>query len=65
MALLAGWGPIALPGPNDVWWGYIVGPMVGGPVGATVYDLLIRGVPAGQEQSIIYEEASDLQRKEQ
>jgi glycerol uptake facilitator protein len=53
-ALLAGWGSIALPGPNGVWWAYIVGPFLGGPLGATLYDLLIRATPASEEQSVVY-----------
>jgi glycerol uptake facilitator protein len=55
-ALLAGWGPIALPGPNGIWWAYVVGPFVGGPVGATLYDLLIGATPAAAEQPVVYEE---------
>jgi glycerol uptake facilitator-like aquaporin len=52
-AVLAGWGPIALPGPNGVWWAYVVGPFLGGPVGALLYDTLIRGTPADEEQPVI------------
>jgi glycerol uptake facilitator protein len=55
-AVLAGWGPIALPGPNGVWWAYIVGPFLGGPFGATLYDLLIRTTPSVEERAVIYEE---------
>jgi glycerol uptake facilitator-like aquaporin len=54
--VLAGWGPIALPGPNGVWWAYIVGPFLGGPFGATLYDLLIRTTPSVEERAVIYEE---------
>ena len=56
-ALLAGWGPIALPGPNGVWWAYVVGPFLGGPLGATLYDLTIRATPVVEERAVIYEEA--------
>jgi len=55
-ALLAGWGSIALPGPNGIWWAYVVGPLVGGPIGATLYDLVIRGTPAAEERAVVYEE---------
>ena len=51
-ALAAGWGSIALPGPNGIWWAYVVGPLLGGPIGATLYDLLLRATP--QEQPVIY-----------
>lgn len=46
-ALLAGWGTVALPGPNGIWWAYVVGPLLGGPVGATLYDRLLRAAPVG------------------
>jgi glycerol uptake facilitator protein len=43
-----GWGKIAFPGDygnvNTYFWIPIVGPLVGGAVGAFVYDFLIRGV---------------------
>ena len=45
-----------LPGPNGVWWAYIVGPLLGGPIGATLYDLLIRATPENQEQAVVYGE---------
>ena len=42
VAALAGWGEIAIPGPRNGFWVYIVGPLVGGPIGAALYDTLIR-----------------------
>ena len=57
-ALLAGWGPIALPGPNGIWSAYIVGPMLGGPLGATLYDLLIQTTPPLEERAVAYEETA-------
>lgn len=43
-----GWGKIAMPGDygnvNTYFWIPIVGPLLGGAIGAYVYDLLIRGV---------------------
>jgi glycerol uptake facilitator protein len=54
-AWLAGWGRVALPGVHDYVWVPIVGPLVGGVVGAVVYDLFIhqvlraRGEPAASE----------------
>lgn len=54
-AYLAGWGAIAIPGPNGIWWAYIAGPFLGGPLGATLYDLVMRSTPAGEEQAVIYE----------
>ena len=47
-ALIQGWGKIAFPGDygnvNTYFWIPIVGPLLGGAIGAYVYDLLIRGV---------------------
>ncbi len=40
-AYLAGWGNSALPSPNNYWWIPIVGPLIGGVVGAGAYQLLI------------------------
>ena len=51
VAALAGWGEIAIPGPRNGFWVYIVGPLVGGPIGAALYELLIRprgGSEAGE-----------------
>ena len=42
VAFLAGWGSIAIPGPSNGFWVYIVGPMVGAPVGAAVHEFLLR-----------------------
>ncbi len=42
IAFLAGWGDIAIPGPRGAFWVYIVGPLVGGPIGAMLYDGLLR-----------------------
>ena len=50
MAFLAGWEDIAIPGPRNGFWVYIVGPLVGGSLGAAAYDLLIRpGLPEPAE----------------
>jgi glycerol uptake facilitator protein len=43
-----GWGKIAIPGDygnvNTYFWIPIVGPLLGGAIGAYVYDIFIRGV---------------------
>jgi glycerol uptake facilitator protein len=45
-ALVAGWGDVAFPGDygnvNTYFWIPIVGPLLGGAIGAYVYDLVIR-----------------------
>ena len=42
VAYFAGWGSQAIPGPSDGFWIYIVGPFVGGPIGAAVYQWGVR-----------------------
>jgi glycerol uptake facilitator protein len=41
-AFLAGWGPQALPSPDNYWWVPIVGPLIGGVAGGGAYQWLIR-----------------------
>lgn len=38
VALALGWGSVAIPGPEGGFWAYIVGPLVGGPVGGGLYE---------------------------
>jgi glycerol uptake facilitator protein len=40
-AYFAGWGASALPSPDNYWWIPIVGPLIGGVVGAAAYQWLI------------------------
>ena len=45
----AGWGDIAIPGPEAGFWVYILGPLVGAPIGALVFKLLIEpGLPSSE-----------------
>ena len=42
----AGWGEMAIPGPEAGFWVYIFGPLVGAPIGALIFKLLIEpGLP--------------------
>lgn len=41
LAAVAGWGIVAFPGAGGYFWVPIVGPLVGGALGAVVYDLCI------------------------
>ncbi|KGE53529.1 MIP/aquaporin family protein [Xanthomonas axonopodis pv. vasculorum] len=40
-AYFAGWGEAALPAKDNYWWIPIVGPLIGGPIGALAYQWLI------------------------
>lgn len=39
-AAIAGWGSIAIPGPRNGFWVYIVGPIIGAIIGAGLNDLI-------------------------
>ncbi len=46
VAFFAGWGSIAIPGPSGGFWAYIVGPLIGAPLGAAVHEFLLKpGLP--------------------
>jgi glycerol uptake facilitator-like aquaporin len=56
VALLAGYGEIAIPGPQAGFWIYVVGPLIGGPLGGLFYERGLRPhiphkVPAGTEEA--------------
>lgn len=40
VAYCLGWGPIAIPGPEGGFWVYLVGPLIGGPIGGAVSRLV-------------------------
>lgn len=42
VAAFAGWGEVAIPGPQGGFWTYILGPLFGAPIGGAVYDFVIR-----------------------
>ena len=41
VAYFAGWGDIAIPGPEFGFWVYIAGPLVGAPIGALIFEYVI------------------------
>jgi glycerol uptake facilitator protein len=59
-AAMVGWGHIALPGPHNGFWVYIVGPCIGTPLGALLYNnLLHKGRPDNHRTSRIGDGESD------
>jgi glycerol uptake facilitator-like aquaporin len=42
VAFAAGWGEVAIPGPRNGFWVYIVGPLLGAPIGALLHDRVVR-----------------------
>jgi hypothetical protein len=42
VAFALGWGAVAIPGPGWGFLAYIVGPLAGGPLGALLYDAVVR-----------------------
>ncbi|MXZ02861.1 MAG: aquaporin, partial [Chloroflexi bacterium] len=50
---LAGWGDIAIPGPEGGFWVYILGPLIGAPLGALLFKLVIEpGLPGGKPEPV-------------
>jgi glycerol uptake facilitator protein len=43
VAYFLGWGPIAIPGPASGFWAYIVGPLIGGPLGGLAWQVVAGG----------------------
>ena len=41
IAAMAGWGTIAIPGPRNGFWLYIIGPFIGGVLGGGASDLAL------------------------
>jgi glycerol uptake facilitator len=42
VSYLAGWDSIAIPGPRNGFWVYIIGPLTGGLIGAAIYEHVVR-----------------------
>ena len=53
VAFFAGWGSIAIPGQSGGFWAYIVGPLVGAPIGAAVHEFLLKpGLPSEHQDAL-------------
>jgi glycerol uptake facilitator protein len=48
VAFLAGYGPIAIPGPQNGFWIYLAGPLLGGLTGGLLYERGIAPLLAGE-----------------
>jgi glycerol uptake facilitator protein len=65
LAWLGGWGTVAFPGAHWYLWVPIVGPLIGGVIGAVVYDLFVgdvlraRGVPPAPDVDAFGETVED------
>jgi len=44
IACAAGWGKVAIPGPQNGFWVYVVGPCLGAPLGAALAEFGLWGV---------------------
>lgn len=46
VAVMAGWGRMAIPGPRNGFWVYLLAPKLGGTLGAMLYTIMIQaGMP--------------------
>jgi glycerol uptake facilitator protein len=41
VAYMFGWGEVAIPGPQNIFWIYIVGPLIGAPLGGILHDWIL------------------------
>jgi len=42
VAVLFGWGEVAIPSPKGGFWVYLLGPMIGNPLGAAIYQFILK-----------------------
>ncbi|WP_350344267.1 MIP/aquaporin family protein [Proteinivorax tanatarense] len=60
---IAGWGEVALPGPNGYFWVPIVGPIIGGILGGFLYENAVGKFIKGsekQEESVVESETKAM-----
>ena len=44
VSAMAGWGVVAIPGPRNGFWLYILAPFLGGPIGGAMHDLVVANI---------------------
>mmetsp|Transcript_9429 Transcript_9429/g.34612 ORF Transcript_9429/g.34612 Transcript_9429/m.34612 type:complete len:519 (-) Transcript_9429:47-1603(-) len=60
VSLWFGWGHTAIPGPRSGFWAYIVGPLIGAPLGGLFHDyILMGGLWVNQSEEELYEVPED------
>src|ERR671927_226344 len=65
VALALGWGEVALPGPAGGFWVYLIGPLLGGPVGARLHWSFpdpSKATGSDDEQAAVYRRVRDAIR---
>ena len=53
VSLMAGWEDIAIPGPRSGFWVYILGPLVGAPIGAAIWEYVLRPALGSPEAEVV------------
>jgi glycerol uptake facilitator protein len=58
---VAGWGPAALPSPENYWWIPIVAPLLGGVVGGGAYEVLIHQFLPARNRALAVQPGPELE----
>jgi glycerol uptake facilitator protein len=61
---LMGWGTNAFPGPHGYWWVPIIGPLIGAPLGTSLYKLFINDTLAAKAAAVPKTAPVDVQGAE-
>jgi glycerol uptake facilitator protein len=64
-AYFAGWGPSALPSPDNYWWIPVVAPLIGGVIGGGAYQLLIHPFLPARVRAMKAEERGEVPQQQQ
>jgi glycerol uptake facilitator protein len=58
VAYALGWGAMAIPGPGGGFWVYIVGPLLGGPLGGLVWQVV-----SGEHRSVVVDRSDASEQR--